>query len=99
MIKTLVLVDGTQIIGEVEAIDLTSYNIRKPHRVVIIPAESDYQIALQPYPIMASENISIHRNSVITCADAQKALEEYYTRTTSPIDLVTKLSTGDRKAR
>ena len=100
MIRTLVLVDGTQIIGKVQYTEGGSgYNIHKPHRIFLVPTETDYQIAIQPYPYMASEDIYIHRSNVITCADVQHAMEELYTRTTSPIDLVTKLSTGDRKAR
>lgn len=99
-IQCLNLIDGTQLIGKVTQQD--PYCIEKPHRLVMSydVARQSSTIGLEHYPIKCKNNkVYIHKNVVICVIAPEDDLEELYRTATSPIDLVSKLSTGDRKAR
>lgn len=99
-IKCLNLIDGIQLIGKVTQQD--PFCIEKPHRLVMSydMAKQSSTIGLERYPIKCkNDKVYIHKNVVVCITIPEDDLEQLYRTTTSPIDLVSKLSTGDRKAR
>lgn len=91
-IVTLVLVDGSQIIGKQLTSDKAGTLLEDVMKIIpVLDEKKQWQLIFQNFPLEGKDPIYIEEQAIITATAPSENMEKFYLEQTTTIDLTTKL--------
>lgn len=91
-IVTLVLVDGSQIIGKQLTSDKAGTLLEDVMKIIpVLDEKKQWQLIFQNFPLEGKDPIYIEEQAIITATVPSESMEKFYLEQTTTIDLTTKL--------
>lgn len=92
MIVTIVLVDGSQIIGKQLSSNKAGTLLENVMKIIpVLDDRKQWQLMFQNFPFEGKDPIYIEEQAVITATAPSENMEKFYLEQTTTLDLTTKL--------